>query len=266
IQIETVLTGFGYTAGPAWSPENFLVFSDVPGRKILKVTQTGTSILRENSGGASGNAFDKRGRLHTCEAHTRRLSRTDAKGKVEVLAENFEGKRLNAPNDLCIADTGHIFFTDPAYGNQQDKRELPFHGIFHVSPKGDLRLAARFETRPNGIALSADDKRLFVSNSDERNIRVYDVSKEGLLTGERIFATKMEGIPSGLHSDDKGNLWVAARNILLFDASGKSLGHIPLRDTPSGCTLVLGDPTTLYVTARKTVYRVRLDEKGASAN
>jgi gluconolactonase len=265
IQVDKVATGFTFTEGPAWSPAGFLIFSDIPANKLLKFAPgEPASIFRENSNGANGNRFDAQGRLYTCESHSRRVTRTDKKGKLEVVAERWQCKRLNAPNDIAIRKEGDVYFTDPAFGNQQDTRELDFFGVYHVSRKGELEVVAKPKGRPNGVALSPDGRRLYVGNSDERNVRVYDLDKNGAASNERTLISGIEGVPDGICVDEKGDLYVAANRILAFTADGKPLGQIVLEETPSNCAF--GDPDlgSLYVTARKSVYRVRLDVKGIS--
>jgi gluconolactonase len=265
IQVDKVATGFTFTEGPAWSPAGFLIFSDIPVNRLLQFTAGEPSkVFRENSNGANGNRFDAQGRLYTCESHSRRVTRTDKKGKVEVVAERWQGKRLNAPNDIAIRKEGDVYFTDPAFGNQQDARELDFFGVYHISRKGELEVIARPAGRPNGVALSPDGRRLYVGNSDERNVRVYDVDKSGSALNERILISGIEGVPDGICVDEKGDLYVAAKRMEAFTADGKPLGHIALEETPSNCAF--GDPDlgSLYVTARTSVYRVRLNVKGFS--
>ncbi len=171
------------------------------------------SVFRENSNGAAGNRFDAQGRLYSCESHTRRVTRTDKKGKVEILAERWQGKRLNAPNDLAVRKEGDVYFTDPAFGNQQDTRELDFFGVFHISRKGELEVIAKPKGRPNGIALAPDGRTLYVSNSDERNVRAYDLDKSGGASNERTLISGIEGVPDGICVDEKGNLYVAANQV-----------------------------------------------------
>jgi gluconolactonase len=265
IRIDKVATGYAFAEGPAWSPMGFLVFSDIPNNKLLQFTPgQAASIFRENSSGATGNRFDAQGRLYTCESHSRRVTRTDKKGKVEVLAERWLGKRLNAPNDLTIRKEGDVYFTDPAFGNQQDARELDFFGVFHISRKGELEVVAKPKGRPNGIALAPDGRTLYVSNSDERNVRAYDLDKSGAASNERVLISGIAGVPDGICVDEKGNLYVAANQILVFSADGKTIGMVPTEETPSNCTF--GDPDfgSLYITARTSVYRARLDVKGIS--
>ncbi len=263
IRIEKVATGYAFAEGPAWSPMGFLVFSDVPNNQLIQfMAGAAASVYRENSNGAAGNRFDAQGRLYTCETHARRVTRTDKKGKVEVLAERWQGKRLNAPNDLAVRKEGDVYFTDPAFGNQQDTRELDFFGVYHISRKGELEVIAKPKGRPNGIALAPDGRTLYVSNSDERNVRAYDLSKNGDASNERTLISGMDGVPGGICVDEKGNLYVAANQIQAFSPEGKLLGKIVTEETPSNCAF--GDPDlgSLYITARTTIYRVRLDVKG----
>lgn len=264
IQIEKVSAGNRFTEGPVWSKEGFLVFSDVPNNRMLKfIPGTGNATYRENTNGANGNAIDTQGRLLTCESRTRRVVRQKKDGALEVLAEKFEGKRLNAPNDIVVRKDGHIWFTDPAFGDQADRRELDFHGIFHISPKGELSVAAKPKGRPNGIALSPNGRILYVANSDERCVHAYDVDGQGRATNERVFVKDIPGPPDGLKLDEKGNLYIAATNLSVYTPQGKLLKTIELAEKPSN--VAFGDPDyqTLFITARTSVYRMRLDVKGA---
>ena len=265
IRVDKVAAGYAFTEGPAWSPAGFLIFSDIPNNKLLRfMPGEPAGVFRADSNGATGNRFDAQGRLYTCESHSRRVTRTDKKGKIEVLAERWQGKRLNAPNDLAIRKEGDVYFTDPAFGNQQDTRELDFFGVYRISRKGELEVIAKPKGRPNGIALAPDGRTLYVGNSDERNVRAYDLDKSGAASNERTVISGIEGVPDGICVDEKGNLYVAANQIQVFSAEGKSLGMIPIEENPSNCTF--GDPDfgSLYITARTSVFRVRLDVKGIS--
>ncbi len=265
IRIDRVAAGYAFAEGPAWSPMGFLIFGDIPNNKLLQfMAGEPASVFRENSNGATGNRFDGQGRLYSCESHTRRVTRTDKKGKVEILAERWQGKRLNAPNDLAIRKDGDVYFTDPAFGNQQDSRELDFFGVFHISRKGDLEVIAKPKGRPNGIALAPDGRTLYVSNSDERNVRAYDLDKSGGASNERTLISGIEGVPDGICVDEKGNLYIAARQIMVYSPEGKSIGMVPTEETPSNCAFGDPDMASLYITARTSVYRARLDVKGIS--
>ncbi|HUJ22425.1 MAG TPA: SMP-30/gluconolactonase/LRE family protein [Bryobacteraceae bacterium] len=263
-EIERVASGYQFTEGPAWSREGFLLFSDVPNNKIMKfVPGEPAAVFRENSNGANGNAFDVQGRLYSCESRTRRVVRADKKGNLQVLADKWEGKRFNAPNDIVVRKDGHVYFTDPAFGSQTDARELDFYGVYHITPKGDLSLIAKPLGRPNGIALTPNGHILYVANSDEHNVRAYNVDRNGDVSGERVVITGVDGVPDGLRVDEKGNVYLAANGIVVYNEQGKHLETIELAEVPSNCTFGDGDLETLYVTARTSLYRVRRNVKGA---
>ena len=264
IRIDKVAAGYAYAEGPAWSPMGYLIFSDIPNNKLFQFTPGElASVFRENSNGANGNRFDAQGRLYTCESHLRRITRTDKKGKVEVLAEKWQGKRLNAPNDIVVRKDGQIYFTDPAFGNQADSRELDFFGIFHISRRGELEPIAKPKGRPNGIAISPNGNILYVTNSDDRNVRAYDLDKNGAASNERVVVSNIDGVPDGMRVDEKGNLYVAANKLEVYTPEGKPLGSVPLAETPSNCAFGDEDFGSLYVTARTSVYRLRLNVKGS---
>jgi gluconolactonase len=265
IRLETIVTGLHYADGPAWSPEGFLVFSDTVVNKLHKfVPGKGDSELRELAGGAMGNAYDAKGSLYTCEFRQRRVTRTLKNGKTEVLAARFEGKRLNAPNDIVVRRDGHVYFTDPAFGNQEDERELDFYGIFHITPKGELDLVSKWKTtRPNGIALSPNGRTLYVSDSDNRSVRAYDLDRAGVASNERIAIAKIPGVPDGLRTDEKGNLYVAAKAVYVYSPEAKLLGAIETGEAASNLAFGDADLESLFITARSFVYRVRMGVKGA---
>jgi gluconolactonase len=264
VHIEKVGAGYKFTEGPVWSREGFLLFSDIPNNKIVKYAPgKAPEVFREQSNGANGNAFDAQGRLYSCESVTRRITRTDKKGKIEVLAGQWEGKRLNAPNDIVVRKDGQVYFTDPAFGKETDTRELDFFGVYHITPKGQLELVAKPKGRPNGVAISPDGKVLYVDNTDERNVRAYDLDRNGKATNERVLISVIEGAPDGMKVDEKGNLYVAAKAIAVYSRDGKLLGKIEIAETPSNCAFGDADLETLYVTARTSVFRVRLNVKGS---
>jgi sugar lactone lactonase YvrE len=264
IQVEKVAGGYIFTEGPLWSHEGYLLFSDIPANKIVKLAPgEPPETFREPSGMANGNAFDAQGRLYTCESQARRVTRTDKKERVEVLADKWEGKRLNAPNGIVVSKSGHVYFTDPAFGSQEDTRELNFYGVYHITHKGDLSVIAKPASRPNGIALSPNGRVLYVTNSDEHNIRAYDVDRNGDVSGERVLVSGIDGVPGGIRTDEKGNLYVAAKGLVVYSPLGELLATIPLAEKPSNCAFGDPDLQTLYVTARTSVYRIRLDVKGA---
>jgi gluconolactonase len=259
LKVELLAKGFTYTEGPAWSKDGFLIFSDTPADKLLKwVPGQDPEVYREDAHGPSGNAFDSQGRLYTCETRARRVTRTDKKGAIEVLADRFEGKRLNAPNDIVIGKSDHVYFTDPAFGSQQETRELDFYGVYHLASKSQLKVIARPKGRPNGIALSPNGRLLYVANSDEHNVRAYDLDKNGDASNERVLISNIDGVPDGLRVDEKGQLWVAANGIAIYSPEGKLIHTIPVHGVASNLAFGEGDLKSLFITSRGNVYRARL--------
>jgi sugar lactone lactonase YvrE len=265
IRIELLGKEFGYTEGPAWnSKDGYLVFSDTPANKIMKwVPGQPVEVLRADAGGPSGNAFDAEGRLYTCETHSRRVTRRDKKGAIEVLAERWEGKRLNAPNDIVVSRAGHVWFTDPAFGEQSDHRELDFYGVYHIPPKGPVKLIARSKGRPNGIALAASGKLLFIADSDQRNVRAFDLDRNGEVSNERVFVSKLPTPPGGIRTDEKGNLYVAAGDVLIYTPEGTLLRKIETGTRIANLGFGESDMHTLILTGSGGVWRARLDVKGS---
>jgi sugar lactone lactonase YvrE len=257
VTVETVVKDAHYAEGPVWSLEGFLLFSDTVTDQIKKWTPgKGISEYASRPGGANGNTYDQDGRLYTCEFRERRVTRTAKNGKTDVLASRFEGKRLNAPNDIVVRRDGNVYFTDPAFGDQQDSRELDFYGVYRIKTNGELEAVARWKTRPNGITVSPNGRLLYVSDSDARLIRVYDLAGNGAASNERVFVDKIEGVPGGLRTDEKGNLLVAAKGVLVYSPKGEMLRNIQLGQTPSNLAFGDRDFSSLYVTARTAVYRL----------
>jgi gluconolactonase len=263
VKVERAADKLLFAEGPVWARDGWLIFCDVPSNRIMKfVPGEGTQVYRESSNGAEGSAIDAQGRLYTCESRARRVTRTDKKGKIDVLADKFEGKRFNAPNDITVRHDNQVYFTDPAFGNQLEGRELNFFGIYHITPKGDLEIVAKPKGRPNGITLSPSGKILYVSNSDEKKVYAYDLDKGGATSNERVLISGIEGIPDGIRTDEKGNLYVAAKSILIYTPEGKLIRQVPLSEKPSNLAFGDADLQSLYVTARTSLYRLRLPVKG----
>jgi sugar lactone lactonase YvrE len=264
VRLSSLVRDLGHTEGPAWSKDGFLIFSDTPADRLMKWTPgQSLEVFRADAHGPSGNAFDAEGRLYTCETRTRRVTRTDRKGAVEVLADRWEGKRLNAPNDIVVSKSGHVYFTDPAFGSQADHRELDFYGVYHLPPKGALKLVAKPAGRPNGIALSPNGRILYVVSSDEGNVRACDLDRNGDASNERVLISGIPGIPGGMRVDEKGNLYVAGNGISIYSPDGKLLHVLEVHGHSSNCGFGEADYRTLFITTGGCVYRARLDVKGA---
>jgi gluconolactonase len=260
VAIELIGKGYTFTQGPAWSRDGSLIFSDTAGDKLWKWTPgSQPAIFRDPANGPSGNAYDSQGRLYTCETHARRVTRTNRDGRIEALADQWEGKKLNAPADLAVSKSDHVYFTDPAFGAQSDHRELDFYGVYHLPPKGPLRLVSKPAGRPNGIAISPNGRVLYVTSSDEKNVRAYDVDRNGDAAGERVLIAAIDGVPAGVRVSEKGDLYIAtAKGIAIYSPEGKPIHTIEMHDRPSSCAFD-PDGKTLYVTARGFVYRIRPD-------
>jgi len=264
LRIDRVAVGLRFTEAPVWSPEGKLLFADVPENTIWQWRPGEKPVLlSKDSDGAGGLAFDVQGRLYVCEWHGRRVVRIDKKGRREVLAERFDGKRLNSPNDLAIRKDGHVWFTDPAFGAASDARELDFYGVFHISPRGELDLAVKWKTRPNGITVSPNGHTLYVTNSDERKLFAFDIDSKGALTNQRVVLSDLEGVPGGVRIDEKGNLYIAARHLLIYSSAGKLLRRVELPESASNLAFGEGDLESLFVTSHGQVFRIRVPVKGA---
>jgi gluconolactonase len=267
-KLETVATGFGFTEGPMWDPAGFLYVSDETINKIFRVYPNGKKEDVIALGDPDGNTFDRRHRLIDCASVLRAIIEITPDGKYKVLADRYEGKRLNSPNDVIVGPDGALYFTDPTLDLVAgEKQEIPFQGVYRLDGNGNLRLLTKDLTQPNGLAFSPDGKKFYVDDSEQRNIRVYDVSADGTLSNGRIFGDepggKHEGVPDGIKVDDKGNLFVTGpKGIWVWDPNGHHLGTIAMPEQPANLTW--GDPQyrTLYITATTSVYRLETKTRG----
>ena len=267
-KLETVASGFGFTEGPMWDPAGFLYVSDETINKIFRVYPNGKKEEVIALGDPDGNTFDRRHRLIDCASVLRAIIEVTPDGKYKVLADRFEGKRLNSPNDVIVGPDGAIYFTDPTLDLVAgEKQEIPFQGVFRLDDSGKLTLLTRDLTQPNGLAFSPDGKKFYVDDSEQRNIRVYDVEPNGTLSHGRIFGEepggKNDGVPDGIKVDKDGNLFVTGpKGIWVWDANGNHLGTIDMPEQPANLTWGDKDYGTLYITATTSVYRLRLRTRG----
>jgi gluconolactonase len=258
---EQVATGFKFTEGPLWLGEVGLIFSDIPGDTIYRADK---SAFRTPSGESNGLTLDREGRVIVCETKTRRVTRTEQDGTITVVADKFEGRRLNSPNDVVVRSDGTIFFTDPPYGLPKGLKdpaaELDFTGVYAVKPGGVLRALGRDFTTPNGLAFSPDEKTLYVSDTERKNIRAFDVASDGALSNGREIYTLP--VPDGLKVDAAGRVWCSAQDgVHVLGPDGKRL---ELVDVPNASNVAFGDADAkaLYVTAIQSVFKVRIKEPG----
>ncbi|HXG10868.1 MAG TPA: SMP-30/gluconolactonase/LRE family protein [Gemmataceae bacterium] len=283
-----------FLEGPAVDEKDNVYFSDIIGNRILKMTPDGkVSVFRADSGRTNGNTFDAQGRLISCEGAEmgsggrRRVVRTDLKtGEVTVLTERYEGKRYNSPNDVCVDTKGRIWFTDPRYSDDTSDLEMNVHGVYRIDPDGRVsRVLDQTQVeKPNGIAITPDDKTLYVIDSNNRpggnrKVWAFDVSADGRLSNRRQVYDFGKGRGGdGLRLDSKGNLWVAAGvitprgphesdevppGVYVISPQGRLLGRIPIpEDLITNLAFGGPDRKTLYVTAGKTVYKIPVNVSG----
>ncbi|NIZ01130.1 SMP-30/gluconolactonase/LRE family protein [Thalassospira lucentensis] len=280
VALRKISSGHLWTEGPVWFPAHqCLLFSDIPNQKIYRWMCDGTvNVFRENSNFANGNTRDRNGRLITCQHGTRSVTRTEHNGDVTTLADRFDGKRLNAPNDVVVKSDGTVWFSDPTYGILSDYEgfksppEQAHRSVFFLNPDtGELTQVATDFTQPNGLAFSVDEKLLYVAESGASHddtvpavIRVYDVGGDNMLQNGRDFATVDQGLPDGFRVDRHGNVWTSAKDgVHCFDATGKLLGKILVPETVSNLTFGGARGNELLITATTSVYAIHVNSASA---
>jgi gluconolactonase len=260
--------GFGFTEGPVWDPKGFLYISDEEQNKIYRLWLDGHKDELISLGDPDGNTYDRKQRLIDCASVLRAMIAITPDGHYQVLADKFEGKRFNSPNDVVIGPDGAIYFTDPTLDLVKgEKQEIPFQGVYRLDSTGNLRLLTKDLTQPNGLAFSPDGKHFYVDDSQERNIRVYDVARDGSLTNGRVFGDEKggehDGVPDGIKVDQYGNLFVTGpKGIWVWDSHGHHLGTVEMPEQPANLAWGDKDYQTLYITATTSVYRLRTKVRG----
>ena len=268
-QLTTVATGFGFTEGPVWDPSGFLYVSDEEINKIFRVyLADGRKEEVLSLGDPDGNTYDLEHHLLDCASVLRAIIQVESNGLYKILADRYQGKRFNSPNDVIIGPDGAIYFTDPTLDLVKgEKQEIPFQGVYRLDSNGEVRLLTRDLTQPNGLAFSPDGKRFYVDDSKERNIRVYDRKPDGTLANGRIFGAepdgKGDGVPDGIKVDKDGNLYVTGpKGIWVWDPQGHHLGTIAMPEQPANLAWGDTDYGTLYITATTSVYRLKTKARG----
>lgn len=286
--IEKLAEGFDWSEGPVWMPGGYLLFSDVPMNTVFKWTEKkGVTLYIQPSGysgeaprggepGSNGLTRDKDGRLILAQHGNRRVTRLEKNGVGTILAEFYQMRRFNSPNDVVVKSNGDIYFTDPPYGlpgNVNDpNKEIPFQGVYRVSIKdGSVTLLSREMSRPNGLAFSPDEKTLYVANSDSKQAMwmAYPVAEDGTLERGRVlldvteFSKGKKGLPDGLKVDQRGNLWATGPGgVLILSPEGKHLGTLNTGEATANCAWG-EDGSVLYITADMYLCRIRTSVKGA---
>lgn len=267
-RLEKIAGGFGFTEGPVWDAAGFLYVSDETLNKIFRVYPDGRKETLLLMGDPDGNTFDRQHRLLDCASVLRAIIRITPEGQYTVLAEHYQGKRFNSPNDVVIGPDGAIYFTDPTLDLPKGQpQEIPYQGVYRLDSKGNVQLLTKDLSQPNGLAFTPDGKHFFVDDSDKRNIRVYDVGHGGALSNGRIFGEELggpdDGVPDGMRFDRRGNLFVTGpKGIWVWDAQGHHLGTIVLPEQPANLAWGDKDYGTLYITATTSVYRLRTRTRG----
>lgn len=295
-KLEVIADGFVWTEGPVWIPEEKCVlFSDIPPNAIYRWDEeSGSRLYLQPSGytgdrprggepGSNGLALDRRGRLLLCQHGDRRLARLDAplddpRPNFVTLADRHDGRRFNSPNDLVVHSSGAVYFTDPPYGltgytedvSQIPDKDIPFQGVYRLAPDGEVTLLTKELERPNGIALSPDEKTLYVANSHgPRPIwMAFPVRQDGTVGPGRVFfdaselAARRPGAPDGMKVDQHGNLFATGPGgVLVFSPDGKHLGTLLTTQATANCAFG-EDGSTLFITADRYLLRIRLSTKG----
>ena len=263
--LERVATGFTFLEGPVYNPQvKQFLFCDAQGDAIYQLLADNIEVFRQPAGNASGLAFDSQGRLVACENRDRRITRTEQDGQIVSLADRFEGKRLNSPNDLIIRSDGSIYFTDPPYGLpvMSQGKELSFNGVYKISPGGELSLLVQDLPLPNGLVFSPDEKRLYVNDSSSRTIHCYDVNPDGTLVGDRVFAQMIgdadDWSADGMTIDAEENVYCAGpKGVWVFSANGELKDRIYAPEVITNLAWGNEDYTTLYLTGITGLYRSR---------
>lgn len=250
--------GYSFTEGTSWNTAGgFLLFSDIPNSTIHKLVPPATvTEFRKPSGNSNGLTWDPMGRLIACEHGNRRVSRTNADGAVVSIADKFEGKDLNSPNDAIAKSDGNIYFTDPDYGLNGRARGVNFKGVYRIDPTGALTAIEKGMNQPNGVALSPDEKLLYVGDSGSPVVNRWDVAPDGSLTGKTKFAS--EG-SDGIGMDDAGNVYLTGGGkIKVYKPDGTKWGELTIPEGPTNCAFGGADRKTLYISAQTSIYSVVL--------
>ncbi len=275
--VRKLATGFDWVEGPVWFGDaGCLLFSDIPSNRILRWTpETGISTYRAPSNYANGHTRDRQGRLISCEHGGRRVTRTEHDGSITVIADRFDGKPLNSPNDVVVKSDGTIWFTDPHYGimsnyeGHQAEQENPCV-VYRVDPgTGALRVVVSDMNCPNGLAFSPDEGLLYVADTgrmfsnDDQHIRVYDCAPDGSITNGRHFHTIAPGIADGVRVDTDGNLWSSALDgVHCIAPDGRLLGKVLVPEKVSNLCFGGRAKHELYITATTSLCRVTLARQG----
>ncbi|HEV2604482.1 MAG TPA: SMP-30/gluconolactonase/LRE family protein [Microvirga sp.] len=280
-RLEKLYEGCRWAEGPAYFPAGrYLVWSDIPNDRMMRYDETSghVSVFRHPAGYSNGNTVDRQGRLVTCEHGNRRVTRTEFDGSITVIADRYQGKRLNSPNDVVVKSDGSIWFTDPAYGIDSDyeghksESEIGACNVYCVDPQsGEIRVVADDFVRPNGIAFSPDERRLYIVDTGAthqkdgpRHMRVFDVGEGGKLSGGEVFATCTAGLFDGFRCDTEGRIWTSAHDgVHCYHPDGTLIGRIQVPEVVAN--VCFGGPkrNRLYICGTTSLYALMGPVNGA---
>ncbi len=268
-EVKKVVGDCKFTEGPAFSPKGFLLFSDIPNSRIVKIEADGTaSDFLKPSGGANGLAFDAAGNLYACQGGARRVVKINpADGKVDSLCDSYEGKPINSPNDLALDGHSGLYFTDPRYGADA-KIDQSCMGVYYIDAAGKTTRVIDDRARPNGILVTADGKTLLVAEPNKRELWSYEITGPGKLgSGKIIFTGDMTldgGGPDGMCLDAAGHIYATYKSVVVLSPTGELIGRIPVPEQPANCKFGGADHKTLFITARTSLYSLDMSVAGAA--
>jgi gluconolactonase len=263
-KVEKLAGDMKFTEGPTWVKSlNAVIFSDIPSNEVkVWSTKDGLKTFRAPSNNTNGIAVDAEGRIVYCEHSSRSVTRQEKDGTVKTLASAWNGKKLNSPNDLAIKSDGTIYFTDPDYGVPKDqKKEQEKNNVYRLDPKsGEVKVVVDDCVKPNGIAFSPDEKKIYVADSGTpKHIRVFDVGADGMLSNGKVFCALDKGAPDGIRCDSDGRVWSSSGDgAQVFNPDGKLIGRILLPESAANLCFGGEDGKTLFLTARKSLYSVKV--------
>jgi gluconolactonase len=272
--LERLHGGCRWCEGPVWVPAGrYLLWSDIPNDRILRWDETtgAVGVFRQPAGNTNGHTLDRDGRLLSCEHGNRRVTRTEHDGSITVLADHFEGHRLNSPNDVVVRSDRSIWFTDPSYGiashyeGNQAESEIGACYVFRINPEtGDCEVVADDFERPNGLAFSLDERTLYISDSARGHIRTFAVGDDNKLSGGEIFATCEAGTFDGFRLDDTGRIWAGTGDgVHCYHPDGTLLGKIHVPEVVANVAFGGARRNQLFMAATTTLYTIRLGARGA---
>ncbi|WP_037079019.1 SMP-30/gluconolactonase/LRE family protein [Neorhizobium vignae] len=279
--LEELYSDCRWAEGPVWFADlNCVIWSDIPNQRMMRwAPEGGVSVFRSPSNFVNGNTRDRQGRLVSCEHGGRRVTRTEIDGSITILADRYQGKRLNSPNDVVVRSDGSVWFTDPTYGIKSDyegykaEPEQDTRNVYRLDPEsGDLEAVVTDFGQPNGLAFSPDETKLYVADSASshdikapRHIRVFDVVDGKRLANDRIFCSLDNGLPDGFRVDVKGDVWTSAGDgVHCFSPDGVLLGKILIPQTVANLTFGGPRRNRLFITASKSLYSVFVATNGAA--